>query len=353
MKKTGLDLLDDMIRMWTGWEKYGDYYLNILVPGIIRGDVHLEKREEEIVSKLKELLLTEEWESLQDLVKKRHLGQRVVLKSDQVRHARELERRYAEDQLQRKRQTELERIRQEQESEIKENVPRGGTLYLETDQRKTNNDRITIIEICKRRGIKELVHFTPAQNLSSILSKGIMSRQELDKNMISYTATDYGRWDYCLNSVSLSVSFPNYQMFFSKRHSMLNTSQWVILSLSTEILWSMDCAFCEHNAASRYIRNTGGIEARKNLECFVGLFDDYDDNEHCCVRNVLQIPDSFTTNPQAEVLAFGTVAPEHIQKVYFSPGLPSWGEESWNQKPILEVRSDLFDKRCDWEHWRR
>ena len=118
-----------------------------------------------------------------------------------------------------------------------------------------------IRDFCTERGIETLVHFTRFENLESILNKGLMSRKELEKwdSENQPVFNDSQRLDQCPDSISLSISFPNYKMFFPYRQK--NTAKWAVILLKPDILWEMDCAFCMDNAASSLIRYISWIPA--------------------------------------------------------------------------------------------
>ena len=82
---------------------------------------------------------------------------------------------------------------------------------LRGDQKEAIRARVEARKIC------HLVHFTPVENVESIRDKGLLSRSVLDINDLEYIYTDEQRLDGGLNWISLSVSFPNYKMFYAKR----------------------------------------------------------------------------------------------------------------------------------------
>jgi hypothetical protein len=106
---------------------------------------------------------------------------------------------------------------------------------------------------CESCQIKQLVHFTHIQNLSTILQHGLLSIDGLAKTpTIQYRRNDAKRLDGQLNAISLSISFPNYRMFYIYQCNI--PQDWVVISLKPDILWELDCAFCSENAASNNVR---------------------------------------------------------------------------------------------------
>ena len=96
--------------------------------------------------------------------------------------------------------------------------------------------------------INYLVHFTAVDNLQSILRHGLLSRKILCERNIPYFHTDTERIDGHLDAISVSVSFPNYKMFFKKRE-YFKEKTWIVIFISTDILTNSDCFFIDGNAA--------------------------------------------------------------------------------------------------------
>lgn len=165
----------------------------------------------------------------------------------------------------------------------------------------------------KERNIVQLIHFTRYENLESILVNGIVTREML--NTIEYDSyvNDNLRLDGHVNTISLSISFPNYKMFYKYRRST-DAKGWVVLAISPQILWEYKCKFCKHNAAdsrisSREIDNLSGIDSLQEM------FSDNVDNYITRSNQSLEIFD--TTDPQAEVLVFDNIPIKYILAVGF------------------------------------
>lgn len=87
-------------------------------------------------------------------------------------------------------------------------------------------------------------------------------------------------------------------------------SEWCVIELDSSILYEKDCLFCIENAASanelkRDDISKTGIEGLKRL---------YYNDAH---RSQINLPNSFTTNPQAEVLVLADIELKYIKKIYF------------------------------------
>jgi ssDNA thymidine ADP-ribosyltransferase, DarT len=206
---------------------------------------------------------------------------------------------------------------------------------------------MTIEQIVEARKIKQLVHFTRLENLDSILNYGLRTRGDCLARNIGCVHTDDYRLDH-QEATCLSITFPNYKMFF--RYRMQNpNSRWAVVGIRPSVLWEKDCAFCKENAASA---NVSGIpiEDRRGLAAFSGIFDDFGDKK----RADLKIPDSYPTNPQAEVLVFDPIGTENILGVAFEQDetVATYSQRYGARFRFARFPS-LFRARGDYAAWKR
>ena len=206
-----------------------------------------------------------------------------------------------------------------------------------------------IQSFCNNHSISTLMHFTRIENLDTILEHGLLTRERLEEpdQKITPTFNDSLRLDNVKASVSLSISFPNYKMLYKYRCSA--RGDWAVLLLHANLLWELDCLFCHSNAASNQIRDVPFDERRK-IGALIFLFQDYHPNQ----RKSLDIPDSYPTDPQAEVLVLDAVPPTYISELHFFSSL-SW--QNWktmsriNHNLPINCQSPYFSPRCDWLYW--
>jgi len=159
--------------------------------------------------------------------------------------------------------------------------------------------------MCEKRQIKYLVHFTKIENLTGICNLGLMSKEYLNQIGQRYLNNDHSRRDGQLNAISLSISFPNYKMFYKYR--MQNRDQiWVVILLSPSILWEENCLFTKHNAADMRMRKISQMLG--NPDDFESIFSEHND-----IRSKLRNSDP--TDPQAEVLVFNNIDNNRILKI--------------------------------------
>ena len=203
-----------------------------------------------------------------------------------VRAAREAEERRIREEAERKRIAE-ERIRQEKirlEAERK---------AKEEKRRNETRKRDSYRRVVSERNIKELIHFTRIDNIPTILKYGILPRDKLDIYAPGAIINDPSRYDGHTNASCLSVSFPNYKMFY--RYSNNNQNQWAVLSLAPQLLYDLDIDefyFYPENAA----------KSETNRCSFTEMFG--------------KSNNSYPEDPQAEILAFGIINPKYISKIY-------------------------------------
>lgn len=206
-----------------------------------------------------------------------------------------------------------------------------------------------IQQICIERDIITLCHFTRIDNLSSILQKGLLSRSHLETSGQQFLFNDPDRFDGHTDAICLSISFPNYKMFYRYR---TEHSQWVVLLLDAKVLWELDCAFCQENASSNAVRHIP-LKGRKETDALKNMFvEDY----RTINRQSLQIPSGYPTNPQAEVLVFNAISDRYINEVHF------WGKiafDRWwsSNSPTFSggrrycPNQEYFRYRCDYKKW--
>ncbi|MFO2461883.1 DUF4433 domain-containing protein [Pseudomonas sp. 15FMM2] len=165
-------------------------------------------------------------------------------------------------------------------------------------------------KVAQMRQIEHLIHFTRVSNLTSILTNGIIPRSTLQNNRIQFLHNDDHRFDDREDRTCLSISFPNYKMFYPMR---LNypADDWAVIRLSPNIMWELDCLFTETNAATRYIKDTPDHELRGAV-ALEKLFAGEE------IRKQLQLNSYDTTDVQAEVMVSGIIPPNYIIDLNFT-----------------------------------
>ena len=204
---------------------------------------------------------------------------------------------------------------------------------------KKRRDQISVL--VNERQILSLVHFTPIENLESIVENGLRSRNELSGE--KYIHTDEYRTDGWLNWVSASISFPNYKMFYSKQNSLKDIGGWAVVIIKKEVLWELDCKFILTNAASSGIR----MFSDSRWSSAEALEDMFGNPEHR-----YNIPDFYTTDPQAEVMIHNEIPSHYIERIVVRN---AQDENKLNHLSDIRIETypQLFSYRNDFEHWRQ
>ena len=205
--------------------------------------------------------------------------------------------------------------------------------------------RIIEDEILKRK-LNLMVHFTNTENLENICKYGLLTRKELNDLDIEYEYNDQFRIDDLEDSISLSITFPNYKMFYSLRCND-RKKRWAVIELDLWSVLQLNCLYCFTNAASneeRYI----SLEDRKTDESFCFMFSEIEGRN---TRDEMNLFDNETTNPQAEVLVLESIPVEYITRIVFDSQetLKEYKDILDNCDIYGEVDSSLFAPRHDYE----
>jgi hypothetical protein len=196
----------------------------------------------------------------------------------------------------------------------------------------------------EERNIKYLVHFTHWKNLKNILKFGLIPRIFLEENVIrialSPIFTDNRRLDGVREANCLSVSFPNYRMFYSVSNNYQD--DWAIILLDLDVIRRHVCGFAIGNLASSGMRSIEGIRGAEQM-----FFDP-------SLREQLNLPPHYTTDPQAEVLEYSVIPPAWIKEVHLKSSEHLDEVAEWDNPYNIDIRVDdrFFRPREDYNHWR-
>ena len=200
----------------------------------------------------------------------------------------------------------------------------------------------SIRSLIETREIKSLYHFTRVDNLKSILDNGLLTINSLKTKAINFYHNDDYRYEG-IDSVCLSISFPNYKMFYKYRCNC--DDKWCVIELKPSILYKKDCLFCIKNAASNE-ETTRDNEEKKGIDGLKKLF--YDDN----IRKECNLPKCYTTNPQAEVLVLEDIDKYYIRAIHFDTKKVKVNFKFANYPNIkFRFTLGLFSPRTDYSVW--
>lgn len=196
-----------------------------------------------------------------------------------------------------------------------------------------------VIRKIEEREIERYVHFTNVENLDSILREGLLSIVQLRDKNIEYKNNDIDRWDDRLDANSLSITFPNYQMFYRYRHNN-SDAKWVVISYDAKKVAKLDCGYFNQNAASKLYMHKKWDEFT-SLNAFEMLFEGEREN----------LGSFETTNPQAEVMVRDVIPIEYIKSIAFDD--QTLLEEYKKKYPHIKMCYDkqYFQPRRDYDRW--
>ena len=201
--------------------------------------------------------------------------------------------------------------------------------------------------------IESLVHFTRVENLSGILDHGLIGRDKLAARKIPYIYNDSLRLDGLPDSICLSISFPNYKMFYRQRSISL-TSDWAVIRLRPSILWEKNCFFYPHNAANSAMAQLP-TDQKIGVDAFERMFEDRDG---CPSRDNTKIDTCFTTDPQGEVLVQDAIETKYISDILIDG--PAGISNRTQLEELINAKSSqftflhgqaFFDARQDYRYW--
>ena len=207
--------------------------------------------------------------------------------------------------------------------------------------------------------------FYPGRKSTEYSREGLIGRSLLEEREQDFLFNDKDRADSNKEAVCLSISFPNYKMLWDIRRKKekpeeITDSQWIVLLLDAKVLWELDCAFCQTNAASSAViplLSDGRIGEQKRPEALEDMFADnfYASKRKIWIRRQnLQIPKHYTTDPQAEVLVFDPISAKYIKEVHFYEeiALQTWLKDNpstYSQR--FYANQQYFKPRCDYKAW--
>ena len=180
----------------------------------------------------------------------------------------------------------------------------------------------------------------PAQALRSITDHGAQFN-------------DDSRIDGHSDANCLSVSFPNYRMFYRLRRTL--GGEWIVLAISPDVLSEFECLYCNTNAAhsSELVRTR---DIRRTPAAFEEMFGE---SARCTApggRSALGLPLGAPTDPQAEILVRGTIPPKHIKAIFVESNTALEQVRSLLATRALQIQHEVnhlaFNPRKDSQHWK-
>lgn len=177
-----------------------------------------------------------------------------------------------------------------------------------------------IKKFSKEIKIPYLIHFTRWESIDGIIEYGLLPKILIEDLSFEISVNDELRLDGHEDSVSLSIAFPNYKMFYRYRMNS-NADGWVVLVIHPSVLWEYECAFCKYNAADSRISCVQKDEL-KSLSAFKSMYAEFEGDdflsevlgdEYKPAKRIDKKLKSFDpTDSQAEILVFDIIPAEKI-----------------------------------------
>lgn len=218
-----------------------------------------------------------------------------------------------------------------------------GIMFPPPEERFTVEKSEQLLKIVRARKIRYLTHFTRIKNLKSILQYGILPGSVLSSSPEFAGAQRNlpalpGGWN---DAACFNLSFPDYKCFYHMQNH--RGMDWAILLIDASVLGKQPFYFFKRSAIETLSSAESAqneVPAAQRVSAFSAMFSDLSDTP----RAPLEIPDSYPTNPQAEILSFRAVTPELIRKVCFC------NEYKYNQWVLQNYDFAALQSRNLWEY---
>lgn len=196
------------------------------------------------------------------------------------------------------------------------------------------------VEWLESRGISRLVHFTPLANVPKIMQFGLIPREYLELELVQLALgsqfTDGQRLEGMPHFSCLSITSPNYAMFYGKRNAQ--GGRWAVVEYDARVLSRFHFAFTPTNAAASGVEPVSGVVGAEQLFARPML------------RAELELLPREPTDPQAESLCDSVLGPEYVEGVYVEqPADIHWLA---GKGVSAHVNREYFIPRRDYRFWK-
>ncbi|MCX2979076.1 DarT ssDNA thymidine ADP-ribosyltransferase family protein [Candidatus Marimicrobium litorale] len=190
------------------------------------------------------------------------------------------------------------------------------------------------------RGIQRLVHFTELKNVPYIARYGLIPREYLEQEVVKMALgagfSDAQRSDGMREYNCLSLTSPNYRMFYKKRTEQ-KQRRWAVIEFNPEVLTEFFFQFTPTNAASGCLPEAG-IKGAENMFELPQL------------RKTLGLEPPETTDPQAEALCDSILPMRAIKNIF----VDNKEDADWlvAHEVAAVIERHWFKPRRDYSYWR-
>lgn len=189
--------------------------------------------------------------------------------------------------------------------------------------------------------ITSLFHFTHLSNLDSILRHGLKTKKRLMESEIPYQSSDPDRLDGIIDSISVSISTPNYWLLSRKLFEF--NQEIAVLELDVSTLIQYPFIAFPSNAARSDLKKLREVEPNEfeGLEALKNLFLN---NQ---LRTDKSIPPHEPTDIQSEIMILHDLPPSQIKSIHIHPcKLEDIAKDSI-YFPLLNLIEPLLHLKCD------
>jgi hypothetical protein len=170
--------------------------------------------------------------------------------------------------------------------------------------------------------IGPIIHYTPIENIPSIIENGIVSVSESKVKDLKVVKNDSQRLDNLLNWISTSIMHPNYAYMHSIK-ARDPYKQFAIVELDPKLLWTHDWIAFPTNAAAKESQSLLLNDPNRlmGLNGLINLFKDGISRDRLNPAKISRLnyslSDNEPTDPQAEVMFFREIPSHFIKRVHF------------------------------------
>ena len=174
-------------------------------------------------------------------------------------------------------------------------------------------------------GLTRLIHYTPIENIPSIIENGILSVNQIRNRKLQHARNDAQRLDGLVDWISTSITHPNYAYLHAIRSREPN-KRFAIIELNSNLLWTQDWIAFPTNAAateskSLLLNNAKSLMGVSGLMNLFKCGESRDkSNPKRIERSTYNLPENEATDPQSEVMFLGEIPTTSIRKVHFELG---------------------------------
>ena len=196
--------------------------------------------------------------------------------------------------------------------------------------------------------IGPIIHYTPIENIPSIIENGIVSVNESNVKNLNVVKNDNQRLDNLLNWISTSIMRPNYAYMHSIK-ARDPQKQFAIIELDPKLLWMHDWIAFPTNAAAKESQSllVNDPSRLMGLNGLINLFKDGISRDRLnpakISRSSYSLSDNEPTDPQAEVMFFREIPSHFINRIHFEVDKDQIGISESQIRKMVAKLPNIYD----------